>query len=99
VTQRLVAAGLTVRHESNAEWLEEAAAWARSEPLGARVRPWGGGSRKLAAAVEGLPDIAIWAGPVTESGRVELLPFLREQAVSITAPPVRHALPPRGGVL
>lgn len=85
VTQRLVAAGLTVRHESNAEWLEEAAAWARSEPLGARVRLVGGGSRKLAAAVEGLPDIAIWAGPVTESGRVELLPFLREQAVSITA--------------
>jgi RHH-type proline utilization regulon transcriptional repressor/proline dehydrogenase/delta 1-pyrroline-5-carboxylate dehydrogenase len=31
------------------------------------------------------PDLAVWAGPVTESGRIELLPFLREQAVSITA--------------
>ena len=33
----------------------------------------------------GRPDLAVWAQPVTEAGRVELLPFLREQAVSITA--------------
>ncbi|KMM44604.1 1-pyrroline-5-carboxylate dehydrogenase, partial [Cellulomonas sp. A375-1] len=31
------------------------------------------------------PDVAIWDHPATESGRVELLPFLREQAVSVTA--------------
>ncbi len=41
--------------------------------------------RALLAAVDGDPDVAIWSGPVTASGRVELLPFLREQAVSITA--------------
>ena len=29
--------------------------------------------------------VAIYAGDVTESGRVEMLPFLREQAISITA--------------
>ncbi|MGM0386837.1 MAG: aldehyde dehydrogenase family protein, partial [Actinomycetota bacterium] len=84
VTQRLVAAGLTVRHESNAEWLERATDWAATEPLGARIRVVGG-VRKLADAIDGLPDIAIYSWRVTGSGRVELLPFLHEQAVSITA--------------
>jgi RHH-type proline utilization regulon transcriptional repressor/proline dehydrogenase/delta 1-pyrroline-5-carboxylate dehydrogenase len=27
----------------------------------------------------------VYSEPVTEAGRIELLPFLREQAVSITA--------------
>ena len=38
--------------------------------------------------------MAIWGGPVTAAGRVELLPFLREQAVSITAH--RFGNPDRG---
>ncbi len=42
-------------------------------------------ARALHHALEGDPDVAIWAGAVTAAGRVELLPFLREQAVSITA--------------
>ncbi len=42
-------------------------------------------ARELCAALGGDPDVAIWSGPVTAAGRVELLPFLREQAVSITA--------------
>jgi RHH-type proline utilization regulon transcriptional repressor/proline dehydrogenase/delta 1-pyrroline-5-carboxylate dehydrogenase len=33
----------------------------------------------------GNPDIAVYAGEVTPSGRIEMLPFLNEQAVSITA--------------
>lgn len=41
--------------------------------------------RALLEAVDGAPDVAVWSGPVTASGRVELLPFLREQALSITA--------------
>lgn len=41
-------------------------------------------ARDLHVAFDGDPDVAIWAGPVTTAGRVELLPFLREQAVSIT---------------
>ena len=47
-------------------------------PDGARV------ARALHEAVDGDPDVAIWSGAVTTAGRVELLPFLREQAVSIT---------------
>jgi RHH-type proline utilization regulon transcriptional repressor/proline dehydrogenase/delta 1-pyrroline-5-carboxylate dehydrogenase len=27
----------------------------------------------------------VYGGPVTEAGRLEILPFVREQAVSITA--------------
>ena len=39
----------------------------------------------LASALGGDPAVAVFAAPVTPSGRLELLPFLREQAVSITA--------------
>ncbi|MBY0689741.1 proline dehydrogenase family protein [Microbacterium marinilacus] len=39
----------------------------------------------LAAAIGGDPDLAVYAGDVTTAGRVELLPFLREQSISITA--------------
>jgi RHH-type proline utilization regulon transcriptional repressor/proline dehydrogenase/delta 1-pyrroline-5-carboxylate dehydrogenase len=35
--------------------------------------------------VEGDPDLAIYSGAVTSAGRVELLPFLREQSITITA--------------
>lgn len=50
-----------------------------------RVRLVGGDASGLAEAVGGDPDLAVWAWPVTSAPRVELLPFLREQAVSITA--------------
>lgn len=43
------------------------------------------GVRALAEATNGRPDVAVFAQPVTEAGRVEMLPFLREQAVAITA--------------
>ncbi|MDI2022081.1 hypothetical protein PJL18_02610 [Paenarthrobacter nicotinovorans] len=33
----------------------------------------------------GRPDVAVYHGAVTQAGRIEMLPFLREQAVSITA--------------
>ncbi len=41
-------------------------------------------ARALHEALDGDPDVAIWSGAVTAAGRVELLPFLREQAVSMT---------------
>ncbi|WP_162149078.1 hypothetical protein, partial [Arthrobacter sp. H41] len=50
-----------------------------------RIRLIGGNAKALAAATGGRPDIAVYSQPVTEAGRVELLPFLHEQAVSITA--------------
>lgn len=41
--------------------------------------------RALALAIEGDPDVALYADEVTTAGRIELLPFLHEQAISITA--------------
>ena len=51
----------------------------------ARIRLIGGSLAEVAEATDGKPDVAIYASPVTSAGRVELLPFLHEQAVSITA--------------
>ncbi|WP_255461081.1 bifunctional proline dehydrogenase/L-glutamate gamma-semialdehyde dehydrogenase [Glaciihabitans sp. INWT7] len=50
-----------------------------------RIRLIGGDPVALAVAIGGRPDVAVYSGPVTPAGRIELLPFLREQAVSITA--------------
>jgi RHH-type proline utilization regulon transcriptional repressor/proline dehydrogenase/delta 1-pyrroline-5-carboxylate dehydrogenase len=66
--------------ESDAAWLARAA----QLPAG-RVRLIGADPLAFATAVAGNPDITVWAGPATTSGRVELLPFVHEQSVSITA--------------
>lgn len=67
---------------------EDAAAWSarlRGESAPHRVRLIGGSREDFAAASEGRADIALYAQPVLEAGRVELLPFLHEQAVAVTA--------------
>jgi RHH-type proline utilization regulon transcriptional repressor/proline dehydrogenase/delta 1-pyrroline-5-carboxylate dehydrogenase len=71
---------LGVKVESDAAFLVRAA-----EGLPARIRLIGGDRLALATALGGSPDVAVWSGAVTGAGRVELLPFLREQSVSITA--------------
>lgn len=87
--------GVEVTVESDAEWLGRIArdgVTVEGAPAG-RLRliapPSSRGERAetgvTSAALRGSPDVAIYAGEVTPSGRVELLPFLREQAVSITA--------------
>jgi RHH-type proline utilization regulon transcriptional repressor/proline dehydrogenase/delta 1-pyrroline-5-carboxylate dehydrogenase len=73
-------AGITVRIEDSAPW---AARIAASDF--ARVRAIGGDAEALTSATDGAPSIAVYDGIVTESGRIELLPFLHEQAISITA--------------
>ena len=79
---RAVLAELGIRFtvENDAAWLASAAALTSG-----RVRLIGGSVPALADATGGTPDVAIYAQPVTESGRLEMLPFLHEQAVSITA--------------
>ena len=67
------------RIDTEAEWLAYA-----KEQQPARVRLIGSDASALAAAVEGNPDVAIYAGAATPAGRLEALPFLREQAISIT---------------
>lgn len=72
----------TVTVETDASFLSRAAA---GELVTSRVRLVGGSAVALAEAVGGDPDVAIYSGQVTTAGRVELLTFLHEQAVSITA--------------
>lgn len=82
----LTALDIDVTVESDAGWLASAGHLASAGKLsGARIRLIGGDASALADATGGRPDLAVYAHPVTEAGRVELLPFLHEQAVSITA--------------
>ncbi|MGN7861857.1 bifunctional proline dehydrogenase/L-glutamate gamma-semialdehyde dehydrogenase [Microbacterium sp. 22303] len=68
---------------------EDAAAWAaHAQRLAARdgrVRLIGAAAAATAEAVNGSPSLALYANPVVAAGRVEILTFLREQAVSVTA--------------
>ncbi|MBW8872171.1 MAG: bifunctional proline dehydrogenase/L-glutamate gamma-semialdehyde dehydrogenase, partial [Leifsonia sp.] len=67
--------------ESDAHWLSRV----RSRRITAhRIRLIGGDPAALAAALGGTPDVAVHSGPVTPSGRIEVLTFLHEQAISIT---------------
>jgi RHH-type transcriptional regulator, proline utilization regulon repressor / proline dehydrogenase / delta 1-pyrroline-5-carboxylate dehydrogenase len=88
VQLRAVLTGLDIHVavESDAGWLASAARLAAAGKLsGARIRLIGGDATALAEAINGRPDVAVYTHPVTEAGRVELLPFLHEQAISITA--------------
>lgn len=50
----------------------------------ARIRLLNGSEAVMQVHFDGNPEVAIWSGPVTLSGRVEALPFVVEQAVSMT---------------
>ncbi len=90
----LQTAGVSSVVEAEASWFDRARQLAA---VGGRVRLIGGDSVALAAAVSGSVKLASYDRPVLSAGRVELLTFLREQAVSISAhrfgTPVRYAVP------
>ena len=73
---------VSVTIETEADWLARAG---RGELATSRIRLIGGDRTAFAEAAGGNPDLAVYASPVTTAGRVELLPFLHEQAISITA--------------
>ncbi|MCL1897828.1 MAG: bifunctional proline dehydrogenase/L-glutamate gamma-semialdehyde dehydrogenase [Micrococcales bacterium] len=50
-----------------------------------RVRLLGQAASQLFQTLEGRPEVAVWDHIPTINGRLELLPFLAEQAVSVTA--------------
>ena len=82
--------GIPVHVETDDEWIARVQQGRREGGAG-RVRLVGGTDAvtalhgALSAATEGDPDLAVYANEVTTAGRVELLPFLHEQAISITA--------------
>ncbi len=81
VEKALRAHGVTVKHESDAAWTKR---YAKAANAWHRVRLVGGDAAALHEALDGSPDVAVWSHAVTGAGRVEMLPFLHEQAVSIT---------------
>ncbi|MFB8188467.1 proline dehydrogenase family protein [Microbacterium sp. NPDC055988] len=81
VEKVLRAHGVTVKHESDASWTKR---YAKAANSWHRVRLVGGDAAALHEALDGSPDVAVWSHAVTGAGRVEILPFLHEQAVSIT---------------
>ncbi|MGP6177386.1 bifunctional proline dehydrogenase/L-glutamate gamma-semialdehyde dehydrogenase [Microbacterium sp. A196] len=84
--------------------VEDAADWgaraARLAETGGRIRLIGGDAVALAAAIDGSPAVAVYSGPVLSAGRIEMLTFLREQAVSVSAhrfgTPHRYEIPTLG---
>ncbi|GAA1227643.1 RHH-type proline utilization regulon transcriptional repressor/proline dehydrogenase/delta 1-pyrroline-5-carboxylate dehydrogenase [Microbacterium phyllosphaerae] len=101
VRRALGALGAVVFMESDEEWIDrmrrreagsgDALASLGAEPRPNRVRLVGSRDavaalhRALAVAVDGDPDLAVYDGEVTSAGRIELLPFVHEQAIAITA--------------
>jgi RHH-type proline utilization regulon transcriptional repressor/proline dehydrogenase/delta 1-pyrroline-5-carboxylate dehydrogenase len=89
LAQLLTRSGVRVSTRSNGEW-----ATGLSD---VRVRLVGSAapSRREVAELTGpRPDVALYDQPVTESGRIEMLPFLREQAISLTAHRFGVSAPP-----
>ncbi len=76
--------------ESDIRWRARVQA---GEVVTTRIRLIGGDPVVLARVLHGQPGIAVHAGPVTTSGRIELLTFLREQSISI-GPSMLNALMP-----
>lgn len=66
-----------------------------------RVRLLGEADEALRAVIAQRIEVALFTGPVVASGRVEMLPFLHEQAISATAHrygnPLPHPLDLTGG--
>ncbi|MFW0179459.1 bifunctional proline dehydrogenase/L-glutamate gamma-semialdehyde dehydrogenase [Rothia sp. P7208] len=76
--------------EEYRQWLNSYASKSTADlqgtPLeGSRIRYIGDQATSIFAALNGRPDIGIYTAAVTEAGRIEMLPFVKEQAVSITA--------------
>ena len=77
--------GVSVMVQDEAAWLNWARSWAAHDAgFDGRIRIIGETRTKVAEAIDGSVDIAIWDHPVTYSGRVEMIPFLHEQAVALT---------------
>jgi RHH-type proline utilization regulon transcriptional repressor/proline dehydrogenase/delta 1-pyrroline-5-carboxylate dehydrogenase len=79
--------GVVMVVENSAAWAARVTQYAaKTGPeSGVRLRLIGAPALHTAEAANGKPDVAIYSNDVVAAGRVELLPFLQEQAVSITA--------------
>lgn len=88
----LAAAGVEVVVEAPVVWQARLADLAASGELGVRVRLLGPRDQdpqerweEASRVTSGSPDVALYTGEVTACPHSELLPFLHEQAVSVTS--------------
>ncbi|MGX9670932.1 bifunctional proline dehydrogenase/L-glutamate gamma-semialdehyde dehydrogenase [Mycobacterium sp. HM-7] len=80
IADALATSGVGCRVEDSASWRNTL----RDNPPG-RVRLLGGSREQFARDSAGNVGIALYVGPVVEAGRIELLTFLHEQAIAVTA--------------
>lgn len=80
VTETLTRAIAGFAVEDTQMWHERVRAYGAG-----RVRLIGTSATDLATVTAGRPDLAVYDHPVTESGLLEMLPFVREQSISLTA--------------
>lgn len=80
IVDMLATAGVVCRVEDSLAWRNTL----RDKAPG-RVRLLGGSREQFGRDSSGNVGIALYAGPVVEAGRIELLTFLHEQAVAVTA--------------
>jgi RHH-type proline utilization regulon transcriptional repressor/proline dehydrogenase/delta 1-pyrroline-5-carboxylate dehydrogenase len=80
VTEALEHIGLSPVVEDSGAWRKALAGLSAG-----RARLLGGQRVGFAEDSGGRPEIAVYAQPVVEAGRVELLTFVQEQAVAVTA--------------
>ena len=79
---------MDVVFEDTAAWLRRAAGLAQRDPADGSGRIRLIGQQETAetiTAVAHSPEIAVYRQPVTSAGRLEMLPFIREQSVTMTA--------------
>jgi RHH-type proline utilization regulon transcriptional repressor/proline dehydrogenase/delta 1-pyrroline-5-carboxylate dehydrogenase len=81
VAELVTGAGATYTVQDDASW----AATLRGSSAPYRVRLLGADATSFAEHSGGRVDVALYAQPVVEAGRIELLTFLHEQAVAVTA--------------
>lgn len=76
--------GVQIVSEDTPAWFGRARQM-RSGRIRLIASPVSASAAELSEVLGGRPDVAVYRHPVVGSGRVELLPFLHEQAVSLTA--------------
>ncbi len=82
----LISHGVEVMQHSEEDFYKWLTSWSSKAGFDARIRLIGGDIETLCKEIpnENITDVAIWHGEVTFNGRIESLPFVHEQAVSIT---------------
>lgn len=73
--------GVILTIENEQEWFHRISALQGTE---LRIRLIGGDATQLARVLQGDLRITVYSGEVVQAGRIELLPFVREQAISMT---------------